>query len=80
MLYVQNAINTEKYVWLLHASAFYIVDITGSFPRIKMVVLESEHLLYSTGGIFLLLIPCVITDIRCMILNQQQTSQCILLV
>jgi hypothetical protein len=50
------------------------------FPSDQMVVLESEHLPHSTGGIFLFFIPSVITDIRFMILNQQQTSLCILLV
>ena len=74
-----NDINTKKYVWLLQVSAFYLVDITGSFPQGKMVVLESEHLPQSTGGISLLFIPCII-DNRFMIINQQQTSLCILLV
>jgi hypothetical protein len=80
MLHMYNDINTKKYVSLLQASAFYLVDITGSLPQIKMLVLESEHLPHSTGDIFLLFIPCVITDIRFMILNQQQTCLCILLV
>ena len=81
MLYMKIDINTKKCVWLLQVSAFYfyLVVITGSFPQIKMVVLETEQLPHSTGGIFLLFIPCIITDNRFMILNQQ-TSLCILLV